>query len=203
MSQYCYIEKNAIIKGPCVLPKNWQNVSGLNLLTDSELKIKGWLKVIDEGAPTYNVTTQKLIISYDINVDTVIKIYTIVDKIQDEIESDLQSAKISKFAEIAQQRYEIETGGIIYEDYVILSDRSSISRLKETVDEITSGTIQSVNWKCTNDQWLTLNAENVEEIKREVITHITNCFDAERLAQDEINAMTEISEVDNYMFNLV
>ncbi len=48
---YCLVENNAIVDGPRALPSSWRNVSGLNWLSDDELKALGWLPVrIDEGA---------------------------------------------------------------------------------------------------------------------------------------------------------
>lgn len=48
---YCLVENNAIVEGPRALPNSWRNVSGLNWLSDDELRALGWLPVrIDEGA---------------------------------------------------------------------------------------------------------------------------------------------------------
>jgi hypothetical protein len=48
---YCLVENNAIVDGPRALPSSWRNVSGLNWLSDDELRALGWLPVrIDEGA---------------------------------------------------------------------------------------------------------------------------------------------------------
>ena len=48
---YCLVENNAIVDGPRALPSSWRNVSGLNWLSNDELKALGWLPVrIDEGA---------------------------------------------------------------------------------------------------------------------------------------------------------
>ena len=48
---YCLVENNAIVDGPRALPSSWRNVSGLNWLSNDELRALGWLPVrIDEGA---------------------------------------------------------------------------------------------------------------------------------------------------------
>ena len=47
---YCLVENNAIVDGPRALPSSWRNVSGLNWLSNDELRPLGWLPVrIDEG----------------------------------------------------------------------------------------------------------------------------------------------------------
>jgi len=48
---YCLVENNAIVDGPRALPNSWRNISGLNWLSNNELRALGWLPVrIDEGA---------------------------------------------------------------------------------------------------------------------------------------------------------
>ena len=129
---------------------------------------------------------------------------TTTDEIATQLQSTqtLSAAKAAKIAQIASDRYDIETGGVAYGDYVILSDRDSISRLKETVDEIAAETIASVNWKCADNQWLTIDASNVSAIKIAVLTHVLTCFNAEKTAQETINAMTDIDEINAYEFTI-
>lgn len=48
---YCFVENNAIVEGPRGLPRSWRNISGLDLLSNDDLRALGWLPVrIDEGA---------------------------------------------------------------------------------------------------------------------------------------------------------
>jgi hypothetical protein len=47
---YCLVENNAIVDGPRGLPKSWRNISGLNWLSDHDLRPLGWLPSrIEEG----------------------------------------------------------------------------------------------------------------------------------------------------------
>ena len=46
------------MQGPQRLPKNWKNVSGLNLGTQAELKEKGWLPAV-LIQPTFDKATHK------------------------------------------------------------------------------------------------------------------------------------------------
>lgn len=43
MSRYAYVENGAVVEGPMPLPKNWANVSGLDLLDAEQLQAIGWL----------------------------------------------------------------------------------------------------------------------------------------------------------------
>ena len=79
MTQYCLIEQVVITDGPRALPKVWRNVSGLNLLDDASLKIRGWLPCDDVPYPEYNKDTQHIMFEGIINEDTVTPVYTVVD----------------------------------------------------------------------------------------------------------------------------
>jgi hypothetical protein len=43
MKRYALIKNGVITEGPIFLPKNWENISGLDLLDDNQLKALGWL----------------------------------------------------------------------------------------------------------------------------------------------------------------
>jgi hypothetical protein len=47
---YCLVENNAIVDGPRGLPRSWRNISGLNWLSNDDLRPLGWLPSrIEEG----------------------------------------------------------------------------------------------------------------------------------------------------------
>ena len=56
--EYCLVEAGQLMQGPMRLPKNWKNVSGLNLGTPAELKEKGWLPAV-LVQPTFDKATHK------------------------------------------------------------------------------------------------------------------------------------------------
>jgi hypothetical protein len=41
--RYGHVTNGAIDKGPCSLPKAWENISGLNNMTEEQLREIGWL----------------------------------------------------------------------------------------------------------------------------------------------------------------
>jgi hypothetical protein len=47
--RYGHVTNGVIDKGPCSLPKSWENVSGLNNMSDAQLRDIGWLPWILEG----------------------------------------------------------------------------------------------------------------------------------------------------------
>lgn len=60
MANYVYVENNIPIEFHDLLPKNWKNISGLNLITDDGyLKNLGWYKVI-KNEVNYNPENQQV-----------------------------------------------------------------------------------------------------------------------------------------------
>jgi len=57
--QYVYVDNGVIVEGPKPLPNGWRNVSGLCYLSDSDLRILGWLpfQVIDGGGEVEDGST--------------------------------------------------------------------------------------------------------------------------------------------------
>ena len=43
MTRFAYVENQKVVEGPMFLPKNWENVSGLDMLGTDELRSLGWL----------------------------------------------------------------------------------------------------------------------------------------------------------------
>lgn len=41
--RYGHVTNGVIDKGPCSLPKSWENISGLNNMSDDQLRTFGWL----------------------------------------------------------------------------------------------------------------------------------------------------------------
>lgn len=81
---YCLVENNAIVDGPRALPSSWRNVSGLNWLSDEELRALGWLPVrIDEGAVDEKFVGSTFIIApYEVIEVKMWRPYTVEEKAQ-------------------------------------------------------------------------------------------------------------------------
>ena len=72
LGNYCYVEGGNVAEGPMPLPKNWKNISGLNLMGDADLKLIGWLPFV-ENEPAYNsVTHYRVSPTIDIQTDKVV-----------------------------------------------------------------------------------------------------------------------------------
>jgi hypothetical protein len=60
MTDYIHQTDNVIDVAPGPLPASWRNVSGLELLSDEDLKVAGWLPVVDD-APSFDPDLQYLV----------------------------------------------------------------------------------------------------------------------------------------------
>jgi hypothetical protein len=76
---YMRFEGSAARGVPKTLPKIYGNISGFNLLSDSELKMYGWLPVDTVEAPEYDPDDQYRSLEYVINDNTITPTYTIQD----------------------------------------------------------------------------------------------------------------------------
>ena len=96
---YCYVEESEIIEGPRYLPTSWKNTSGLDLLDDAGLKLRGWLPYVD-SPPSYNSDTQYLTSEKVISENAVTETYTINDYTSEEMTQGVADARAAKKKEV-------------------------------------------------------------------------------------------------------
>lgn len=96
---YAFVENGAVVNTVMSLPKNWRNVSGLNLLKDPEaLKRYGWYSVVLDN-PVFDPVTQRIKSQscyYDAEQDKVFQtseIATIPPKTPEEIQAELDEKR--------------------------------------------------------------------------------------------------------------
>ena len=68
---YCLVENDTVTDGPRSLPRNWKNVSGLNLSSAEELKEKGWLPYTSESVTLSDYEVRDGL-TFTINADGVV-----------------------------------------------------------------------------------------------------------------------------------
>ena len=68
---YCLVENDTVTDGPRSLPRNWKNVSGLNLSSAEELKEKGWLPYTEESVTLSDYEVRDGL-TFTINADGVV-----------------------------------------------------------------------------------------------------------------------------------
>lgn len=94
----------------------------------------------------------------------------------DQAAIEAERAKEAAIAAIAAQRYAIETGGVMFGEYQILTDRESQQILDSAIEKIRRGLVESIVWKCGNGKWLTIDATNAAQIEGLVLQHVQGAF---------------------------
>lgn len=124
---YALFENNTI-KPYSSLPKNWRNISGLNLLKDeSELKKLGWYKVVIDS-PQYDEQTQILSgynYTYDSENDRIVQTAIIIDKpvlTPEELEQRLQEKRMAMVCTNYQARQALILAGLYNSVELAMSD---------------------------------------------------------------------------------
>jgi hypothetical protein len=108
---------------------------------------------------------------------------------------DLDKLKAEKRAEIAQKRWEAETGGIILNETEIATDRESQALLTGAVLKAKEDPAYAVRWKARNG-WFQLDSATLIAIADAVRAHVQACFDKEEVLQSQIDVAETAAELE-------
>ena len=105
--RYAHVTNNTIDAGPKSLPKSWENISGLNNMTDEELRTLGWLPWIFITVPVgqNQVLDGSTIV---INPDEIVETQTIRDMTPGEIQGRDQQERDSNKQKAEALLYETD-----------------------------------------------------------------------------------------------
>lgn len=108
----------------------------------------------------------------------------------------LSSVKAAKLAEVAADRYAVETSSTRVYNVLVATDRASQAALNNARLSLETGAVQSVNLKCLDGEWLELTAEQMTAVVKAVALHVQTCFNTEKQLIDLISAATNIEAVE-------
>ena len=112
-----------------------------------------------------------------------------------EFEPTLEEVKTAKLAELAQARWEQETGGLTLPDgTVIKTDRESQGLLTGASLYVLQNASATVEWKGENG-WVTLSASDLQQIAMLVRNHVQACFSKERELGEKVEACETAEDV--------
>lgn len=112
-----------------------------------------------------------------------------------EFEPTLEDLKETKMAELAQARWEQETGGLTLPDGTVLkTDRESQSLLTGASLFALQNASSTVEWKGANG-WVTLTATEIMQIATLVRNHVQAQFSKERDYAEKVNGCSTVAEV--------
>jgi len=108
---------------------------------------------------------------------------------------DIDLLKADKKAEIANARWQTETGGITLNGVDIATDRESQALLTGAVLKAQDDPNYVVNWKARNG-WFQLDAATLIAIADAVRAHVQACFDKEKQLQEQIDVAETAAELE-------
>lgn len=112
------------------------------------------------------------------------------------LEPTLEEVKAAKLAELANARWEQETGGLTLPDgTVIKTDRESQALLTGAAFSLYADPTARVEWKADKGKWVDLDAKQVLMIAGAVRAHVQGQFSKERALSEKVNACTSAEEV--------
>lgn len=98
-------------------------------------------------------------------------------------------------AELAQRRWEAETGGITMPDGMrVLTGRADRDNITSLILTSEAAGIDAVDFKAASG-WVHLTLQEVRDVARAIAVHVQACFSAERAVNDAIDALQTLAEV--------
>lgn len=127
----------------------------------------------------------------DIERRVVVVTRDIVPWSQEEIAEYQAQQRAAWITEIADRRFQAETGGMIYQGMMLATDRESQSLITGAAVSAMLDEAYTVRWK-TADGFVELTAEQIIGVATAVRAHVQACFDreAELLAEVEAGTLT-------------
>lgn len=106
---------------------------------------------------------------------------------------------VDLYAYARQKRYEVETGGVMFNGVLIRTDPDSQARITGAYTLLQADpTLTEVDWEAQPQQWVTVDADTMKAIGIAVGRHVQACFSTLRAVQAAIAAgtITTTAEID-------
>lgn len=151
--------------------------------------------------PEYTMVTQYLgEPKFSFDGKTVTATYPVVEKSKEQIAEELASAKTAKLAELAQKRWEQETGGLtLPTGAVIKTDRESQGLLTAAAVMAKFDPTMTVEWKAATG-WIDLDAATVIQLAGAVREHVQKAFSKERDLAEQVAIAGSVQEVEGVVW---
>lgn len=189
MSSYGYIENNRII-APVAMRSRYKGVGAWHLLTDEQRAEHGWYPcvVINEG---YDATTQirSTIPDLTFNPESqrITAVYTVKDK-------TIETVKGEHKDRVTEVRYETEISGIVVNDQLVETDRTSQTRIAQAHALVSIDPTTKIDWKVGNE-WIVLDASTITAMALAIGKHVQECFSKEMRLHKQIDEAETIDDV--------
>lgn len=107
----------------------------------------------------------------------------------------LEEAKAAKLDEIANARFEAETGGVDVQGTHIATDRESQALITGAALQATQDAGYKCQWKAKGG-FTELTAEKIKAVAVAVRAHVQSCFDKEKELVEKVNAAETVEAVE-------
>lgn len=97
--------------------------------------------------------------------------------------------------ELANKRYEVEVGGVLFNGLPIKTDRSSQMLLNGALNYVGKKPSSTIRWKTGNGVFVSLNAAQIEAAAVAVGDHVQACFAREGEISAAIDTATTEAEI--------
>lgn len=105
-----------------------------------------------------------------------------------------EQARARKLAELADYRWQVETGGVSIGGMLVATDRESQAMLTGALSTLQAGYVSSIDWKGVAG-WATLTLTELETLAQGVSQHVQWCFAAERQVASQVDALPDDAQV--------
>jgi len=122
--------------------------------------------------------------------------HPVVDKAEDEFTLDMCKNHLKHMT--ANYRYSYQLDGINHNGSLISTDNASLQHIASVKQSFDSANITSVNWKCQDGTFITLDSSEFSELSNSVKAFIELCFDAEKTINEEIQALSNLDDIKAY-----
>jgi hypothetical protein len=120
--------------------------------------------------------------------------YTLVDKTAADYAAELVANKASLKVQIADRRWEVETGGIIRNGVAVATDLKSQSKLSGALQLVQAKPSTVIRWSGT-DAWVGMNAATVAYLATEVGLHIQAAFVNQEILENAVDNAANDAEL--------
>lgn len=104
----------------------------------------------------------------------------------------------SLLAELATNRWQVETGGILVAGHPVATDRESQTQLTSAYASLQNGLIANTPWKAEDGSFTLVTLAELEPVAQAVAAHVRACFAAEEIHCQAIASLQTQAELDAY-----
>lgn len=175
---YVLVDKeiNKVLSHPIKLPENWQNIHGLSFLSDEKISDLTWA-----NQPNFAW------IKFDSEFPSTFEF----------AEDWLEFAKNSIKNEYANQRWDVEKQGILYNNILIDTDDRTKSAILLKLQSITPSSQQTFSWKY-NNSIIEFTSSDIINIANHINDYIQQCFNTEAELIKKIDAVESILDLSQF-----